>query len=124
MATPAEIETTTEIKSGYLVKQGACFTNCYICTIVQQVQIYFAGGKYRNWKKRYFVLSGTTVQYYVNKGDAVAKGQIDLSAGRGVRKRHQCSLEWPKDAKNGLCFGLSTEGRTYYLYGTDKSDIA
>lgn len=70
------------------------------------------------------MLSGTTVQYFVNKGDAVARGQIDLTAGRGVRKRKQCSLEWPKEAKNGLCFGLSTEDRTYYLYGTDKGDVA
>lgn len=53
----------------------------------------------------------------------MARGTIDLTAGRGVRKRQHCSLEWPKEAKNGLSFGLSTERRTYYLYGTDKEEI-
>ena len=82
-----------------------------------------SGGKYRSWKKRYFVFKDSSVQYFINKGDVVARGTIDLSQGRGVRKRHQCSLEWPKEAKNDLSFGLSTEGRTYYLYGTDKTEI-
>lgn len=93
-----------------------------VCVHVSYIRL-FSGGKYRNWKKRYFVFEGTTLQYFVNKGDAVARGNIDLSSGRGVRKRFQCSLEWPKEAKNGLCFGLATEGRTYYLYGTDKTEI-
>ena len=69
------------------------------------------------------MFKGDTVEYYVNEGDVVSKGNIDLSMGRGVRKRHQCALEWPKDAKNGLCFGLATEQRTYYLYGKDKAEI-
>ena len=63
------------------------------------------------------------MQYFANKGDAVARGVIDLTAGRGVRQKHHCTLEWPKDAKKGVCFGLSTEGRTFYLYGPDKDDI-
>lgn len=83
----------------------------------------YLGGKYRNWKKRYFVLKGTSIQYFVNQGDAVARGNIDLTKARGVRKRNHCALDWPKDAKNGLCFGISTEERTYYLYGTDKTEI-
>ena len=85
--------------------------------------LYISGGKYRNWKKRYFVLRGNNVEYFVNEGDAAARGNIDLSLARGVRKRSQCALEWPKDAKNGLCFGLATENRTFYLYGTDKKEI-
>ena len=95
----------------------------HLCTKYCLFASFLKGGKYRNWKKRYFVFKGSSLQYFVNEGDTVAKGNIDLVAGLGVRKRNQCSLEWPKDAKNGLCFGLATENRTYYLYGTDKTEI-
>ena len=93
------------------------------CDSGQTLASFFKGGKYRKWKKRYFVFKGSSLQYFANKGDTVAKGNIDLGEGLGIRKRNQCSLEWPKDAKNGLCFGLATENRTYYLYGTDKTEI-
>ena len=63
------------------------------------------------------------MEYYTNEGDTAARGTIDLAEGRGVRQREHCSLEWPKDAKNGLCFGLSTEARTYYIYGTSEADV-
>ena len=59
----------------------------------------------------------------MNEGDASAKGIISLAEARGVRVRQHCTVEWHKDAKSGLSFGLSTEGRTYYLYGTDREEI-
>lgn len=70
------------------------------------------------------MLKGTTLCYYKAKDEATPKGQIDLTSGRGVRNKKHCSgLEWPKEAKAALSFGVATESRTYYLYGTDKEDV-
>ena len=83
-----------------------------------------AGGQYRSWKKRYFVLNGTTLTYYKQQGDQECKGVIDLTTGRGVRRKDFCQLEeWPKQAKPSLAFGVATESRTYYLYGTEKAEV-
>lgn len=85
---------------------------------------YHAGGSYRNWKKRYFVLSNSSLQYFAKEGDQTPKGTIDLTQGRGIRTKDQCELEsWPKEAKPGLAFGLAIEGRTYYIYGNDRTAI-
>ena len=70
------------------------------------------------------MLSGTTLSYYKAQNDAVPKGEIDLKTGRGVRPKAHCNgLEWPSAAKASLSFGVSTEARTYYLYGTNKEDV-
>ncbi len=65
--------------------------------------------------------------YYANDniidGVSVPRGTINLTEGRGVRRRQHCDLEWPSDAKSGLGFGLATENRTYYFYGTDKEVV-
>ena len=79
---------------------------------------------YRNWKKRYFVLSGTTLTYYAQEGDTENKGVVDLTTGRGLRTKDNCALEdWPKEAKPSLTFGVATESRTYYFYGSDKTEV-
>ena len=95
------------------------------CVHVISAQLWiFAGGVYRNWKKRYFVLCGTTLTYYAREEDTESKGVVDLTTGRGVRTKDQCTLEdWPKEAKASLTFGVATESRTYYLYGTDKEEV-
>lgn len=83
-----------------------------------------AGGQYRSWKKRYFVLHGTTLSYYKQEGDPESRGDIDLTTGRGVRRKDRCLLEeWPKQAKSSLSFSVATESRTYYLYGADKEEV-
>lgn len=82
-----------------------------------------SGGSYRSWKKRYFILSDASLKYYTKEGDNTPKKVIDLKQGRGIRNRKQCELEWPKDAKPGLSFGLATENRTFYLYGEDKDAV-
>jgi hypothetical protein len=104
MATRADTEYTDDvIKSGFLTKEG---------------------GTYRNWRKRHFVLKGTTLSYYKNEGDPQPKGSIDLTTGRGVRaKKETQDLEWPKEAKANVSFGIAVEGRTYYVYGTDPNEI-
>ncbi len=84
-----------------------------------------AGGSYRNWKKRYFILVDSSLSYYKKQDDVISKGTIDLTTGRGIRSKEQCaSVEvWPKEAKDNVTFGLSVESRTYFLYGNDKDDV-
>ena len=79
----------------------------------------YVGGAVRNWKRRYFVLDGNTLSYYKNERDQKCKGKVVLSDGRGVRKQQECKVEWPSDAKDGLCFGVATASRTYYIYTTE-----
>ena len=100
-----------------------CYCRSGLVTCVYVHSMYVAGGSYRNWKRRHFVLKENTLSYYVNEGDVIPKGKIDLSTGRGVRIRQHCQLEWPSEAKPGLSFGLATESRTFYLYGNDKAAI-
>ncbi len=83
------------------------------------------GGAYRNWKKRYFVLHDSALNYYIKEGDETPKGSIDLTTGRGVRNKLQCKSveQWPKDADYDTTFGLAVENRTYFIYGKDKDDV-
>ena len=88
------------------------------------LKYFYAGGSYRSWKKRYFVLKDSSLQYYRNEADASPKGSIDLTGGRGVREKIHCQLErWPNEAKSGFSFGVATETRTYYIYGDDKAAV-
>jgi len=82
-----------------------------------------SGGNIRNWKKRWFILHETTLNYYVKEGDAKEKKTIDFTKGRGVRAKKECNIDddWPGNAK--YCFGVATEGRTWYFYGEDSSDV-
>ena len=43
--------------------------------------------------------------------------------GRGIRVKDQCELEWPKSAKPGFSFGISTEERTFYVYGNNQEAV-
>ena len=81
------------------------------------------GGSYKSWKARYFVLRGNSLEYYKSEGDGSPKGTIDLTKGRGVRTRDQCSLIWPDKAKPGRSFGVAVENRTFYLYGEDSTAV-
>eukprot|EP00731_Ephydatia_muelleri_P016371 Em0009g795a len=72
-----------------------------------------------------FVLKGTRLLYYKEKDDPQSKGEIDLTTGLGVRDKNNCHLgEWPDGAQYYLLLGVATESRTYFLYGTDKKDVA
>ena len=64
-------------------------------------------------------MDGNTLSYYKTEGDQKPKGAIILSDGRGVRKRGECKVEWPSNARDGLSFGLATASRTYYIYTTE-----
>lgn len=130
MATANEV-----IKQGYLFKQGKirvwCSRRAHAWNRIMNLYIEYCilsvipkkGGSYRSWKKRHFVLKGSTLSYY-NAPNERPKGEIDLKTGRGVRPKSKCTLEWPSAAKANLCFGVATDSRTYYVYGTDKTDVA
>lgn len=109
------------ILSGSLTKEGGTKTPHPFSFLIYN---YFLGGVYRTWKKRHFVLAGTTLTYYKNEGDQKPKGSVDLTEGRGVRTKDQTKgVEWPDGAKKSLSFGLAVTGRTYYFYGSDPKEV-
>lgn len=130
MATAAATDSKPDqvVMSGYLTKQGIRLIqglHTALHVLFSSRTYNLKGGSYKNWKKRHFVLKGTTLFYYKAKADANPKGEIDLKTGRGVRNKNHCSanLEWPQDAKPAVSFGLATKSRTYYMYGSDKVEV-
>lgn len=85
----------------------------------------FKGVKNASFKKRYFILSGTTLTYYENDKTKKPSGEIDLTKGIGVREKEDCSstVTWPKRI-DILCFGVATTVRTFYLAGEDMAEVA
>lgn len=82
------------------------------------------GGSHRNGKLRFFILCEDTLSYYSKHDDDVPKNSIDLSTGWGVREPQDCKLSnWPKEAAAGCAFGIATEERTFYLYGSSANDV-
>ena len=64
------------------------------------------------------------MSYFKSEGVADPKGVIDLTTGRGVRNKKHCpDMEWPPEAKMNLSFGIATEARTYFVFGTDKEKV-
>lgn len=78
------------------------------------------GGSSPKWQKRWFRLSGTRVEYFVQQGDAGKKaprGVIDLTIAFGARTQDECHKEinWPKNVAAEASFGVATEKRTWYM---------
>lgn len=121
-----QIENKDVIMSGFLTKEGQ-YNSSFNALIDWPCFIYLtwsAGGVYRTWKKRHFVLEGTSLRYYKKEGDSDPKGTVDLTQGRGVRTKDETNgVEWPDAAKNKLAFGLAVTGRTYYFYGSDPKEV-
>lgn len=82
------------------------------------------GVKNASFKKRYFILSGTTLTYYEHEKSKKPCGEIDLTKGLGVREKEDCSsnVTWPKRV-DILCFGVATTTRTFYLAGEDVAEV-
>ena len=59
------------------------------------------------------------MKYYKKEEDQKPKRVVSLADGRGVRRREECKVEWPSDARDRLSFGLATASRTYYIYSTE-----
>ena len=69
-------------------------------------------------------MKGNLLNYYKSEGVATVKGVIDLKSGFGIRRHTQCAeVQWPKEARPDVSFGIATESRTFYLYGLDKAAV-
>ncbi|KJE97824.1 hypothetical protein CAOG_007918 [Capsaspora owczarzaki ATCC 30864] len=77
-----------------------------------------AGGSYKSWKKRWFILKGNTISYYKARGDAAPAGTIyveELSAAEPTNER-----------KKPHCFALKSkdnEARVYYMCADSDEDM-
>lgn len=92
----------------------------YCCLLIS----YAIGGNYRNWKLKYFVLKGTTLNYYKKQEDTTPKGSIDLQTGRGIRTmKYTQGIEWPDEVKANYAFAIALESRTYYCYGKSSKEV-
>eukprot|EP00005_Dracoamoeba_jomungandri_P001666 CAMPEP_0174251648 /NCGR_PEP_ID=MMETSP0439-20130205/1398_1 /TAXON_ID=0 /ORGANISM="Stereomyxa ramosa, Strain Chinc5" /LENGTH=1738 /DNA_ID=CAMNT_0015332009 /DNA_START=91 /DNA_END=5307 /DNA_ORIENTATION=+ len=83
------------VHKGYLIKQG---------------------GSYKNWKKRWFTMSPTFINYYSNsRQNTVPLGAILLSDIVTVTAES-------KGGKDN-CFGIYTKHRTYYLVARNEKEM-
>jgi hypothetical protein len=74
----------------------------------------------RSWEKRYFVLKEDKIEFFKAEGDKKVDGTINLTEGRGVREKDQCTCKWHKEAVEDYCFGLATKSQTWYFYTTSE----
>ena len=79
------------------------------------------------WRKSYFVLKDKKLLFVKTVQDDLAKpdGVTDLTLGRGVRSKEECSksVEWPDDVEKEQCFGVAVEDGTYYLVGREAEIV-
>lgn len=95
MATKISVQSLTPTdKEGFLTKQG---------------------GKYKNWKKRWFILKGDTIYYFKTVKDNEQTGEIKLDG--------RCSATMDPPKKGKFYFSIKTPTRTYFIF-SDKEDIA
>ena len=81
------------VKSGYLTKEG---------------------GSWKNWQKRWCVLTPTgMIFYFKDKKDSNSRGCVDLNIASEI------TIE---DDKRQFCFGIHTPTRTYYMTAENKND--
>jgi hypothetical protein len=79
-------------KEGYLIKQGKIV---------------------RSWKRRWFVLTGSTLYYFKSKGDAEAAGAIPLQ---------RCTVHVNRAKKYSFEVGTQ-QNRTFYLQAEDQTTM-
>lgn len=73
------------------------------------------GGFIKTWKKRWFVLEGTMLSYYV-KPDGKMKGQIDISASKVISTAPECRRQ--------PAFKINIPGvRTYYIVPKTPEEV-
>lgn len=98
------------LKQGWLVKQG---------------------GRVKNWKRRFFVLDGTSLlAYYLSEADAQAGihhlGIINLQKALYVTPRasslKDTTIFWPSHVPPDACFTIITGDRNYGIYSDIGAD--
>jgi len=87
---------TPSDKEGFMTKQGG------------------GNGGWKNWKKRWFVLKGTTLFYFKTKKDKDVTGTIELDASSTIQ---------PEPKKKGkYCFSVGTKTRVFFMYPDSKEE--
>jgi len=89
----------SELKEGHLKKRGGSLPD----------------KPGRNWNNRYFILSGSSLYYYENQADPIAKGLIQL---------RECTLEEipEKEIKKSFCFILKTETQHFCFQAESETE--
>jgi len=83
-------------KEGFLTKQGIVF---------------------KNWKKRWFVLTGTLLCYFRKQQDPFPKGMIQFSDARTI----DCLMESIDNRAN--CFVVETPSRSFFITADSPRDM-
>ena len=87
------------------------------------------GGRVRNWKRRYFVLTTAgRLTYYSQESDAEtnsgALGIVDVHKALYVTRRVKDEEEssWPESVPVNVCFTIITNDRNYGVYSEEVKD--
>jgi hypothetical protein len=64
------------------------------------------GGVVRNWKRRWFVIRGLMLHYYVNEG-GLQKGTVELPDARRIERAPECKFQ--------PALKIEMPKRTYYM---------
>lgn len=83
-----DFEYTCTNKSGWVTKQG---------------------GSVKTWKKRWMVLSGATLSYYVHPNDSVPKGTLTMTETTKILFADEMVVGKPN------CFAVHTDKRVYHI---------
>lgn len=82
--------------------------------------LYKKGAKRRNWKRRWFVLSGKTLRYFPSSDKMKEPlGEIDL--GKAVEVHKEFVAEGPVDQR--YMFSIATPGRTYFMAAHSEAEL-
>lgn len=71
------------------------------------------GGKVKTWKKRWFLLKGSSLYYYKSKRDNDVTGAIELTKESFVKR---------EEKKKKYAFSVGTTKRVFYMYPDTQSD--
>jgi len=69
----------------------------------------------RNWTIRWFVLTGYTINYFIEPDSKVSLGLIDLC-------KYESLQENPDGISRKFAFGITLPGRTYYMHAVTEEE--
>eukprot|EP00035_Acanthoeca_spectabilis_P014218 m.270542 g.270542 ORF g.270542 m.270542 type:complete len:347 (-) comp16082_c0_seq1:33-1073(-) len=75
------------------------------------------GGRWRNWKRRWFELTTISFTYY-DEPEGKVLGDIPVRSGTVIEWEHEIVKKTMR-----YSFQITTPGRVYYIYTTDKAEF-